>query len=107
MLSYNNLVAGGSSASHKDSNSKFTTGHLNTDSQNNTVLLSTVVVSVRNGSDKPIRMRALLDSGSQASFITANMAKARQEVIKPRLGHLVQHRPKRLVESCRPQSMIQ
>ena len=72
----NTFQASGSSASQKDSNSKFTTGHLNTDSQNNTVLLSTVVVSIRNGSGKPIRMRALLDSGSQASFITANMAKA-------------------------------
>ena len=68
----NSFQVSGGSTSHKD----VTTGHLNTDSQNNTVLLSTVVVSIRNGSGKPIRMRALLDSGSQASFITANMAKA-------------------------------
>ena len=49
---------------------------MNTDSKNNTVLLSTVVVSFRNGNGKLIRMRELLDSGSQASFVTANMAKA-------------------------------
>ena len=73
----NALQASGSSAPHKHWNSKFTTGHLNTDNQNITVLLSTVVVSIRNRSGKPIRVRALLDSGSQASFITANMAKAR------------------------------
>ena len=65
-----------SSNSNKDSSSEITTGHLNTDNHNNTVLLSTVIVSIRNAKGKPIRMRALLDSGSQASFITANMANA-------------------------------
>ena len=47
--------ASGCSTSHNDTNSKFTTGHLNTDNQTNTVLLSIVVVSVRNASCKPIR----------------------------------------------------
>ena len=70
----NTFIASGSSASHTDSNSKCTTGHLNTDNQNNTVLLSTVADFIRTGSGKPIRMRALLNSASQASFITANMA---------------------------------
>ena len=68
--------ASDSSAFQKNSNSKFTTGHLNTDNQNTTVLLSAVVVSLRNGSGKPIRVRALLDCGFQASFVTTNMAKA-------------------------------
>ena len=93
----------------KTTNSKFTTGHLNTDNQNNTVLLSTVVVSKRNTSDKPMRMQALLDSESPASFITANIAKALMlstEVIKLQLQHLFRHRPKRLVEFCRPQSIM-
>ena len=64
------------SASHKDSNSKFTTGHLNNNNQNNGVPLSTVVVSIRNASGKPIEMRSLLESWSQASFITAIKSKA-------------------------------
>ena len=53
----------GSSASHKVSNSELT-GLLKTDNQNNSVLLSTVVVSRRNASGKTFRMRARLDSGS-------------------------------------------
>ena len=51
----------GISASHKVSNSELT-GHLKTDNQNNSVLISTVVVSRRNANGKPLRMRARLDS---------------------------------------------
>ena len=60
--------------SRKDSKSTFKTGHSNTDNQNNTVLLSTVVVSIRTR-EWQVNQDALLGSGSQASFIAANMAK--------------------------------
>ena len=59
-----------------DSAKQFTTGHVSADSEVNTVLLSTSLVTVRNSLGDPIKLWALFDSGSQASFITEDVAKA-------------------------------
>ena len=53
-----------------------TSGHCNASIPINNVLLSTAVVSIKNSNGKVVKLRALLDSGSQASFITENMATA-------------------------------
>ena len=55
---------------------QFTTGHFSADNEINTVLLSTSLVRNRNSSGDAIKLRALLDSGSQASFVTEDVAKA-------------------------------
>ena len=51
-------------------------GHCSKGSPVTSVLLATAVVKVRNASGLEVPLRALLDSGSQASFITETMAKA-------------------------------
>ena len=40
------------------------------------VLLATALVSIRDSKGKPVQLRAMLDSGSQASFITSDKARA-------------------------------
>ena len=59
-----------------ESTKQFTTGHFSADNEINTVLLSTSLVTIRNSSGDAIKLRALLDSGSQASFVTEDVAKA-------------------------------
>ena len=39
------------------------------------VLLATALVSIRNSTGNPVQLRALLDSGSQASFFTSDKAR--------------------------------
>ena len=57
-----------------DSTKQFTTGHFSADSEINTVLLSTSLVTILNSLGDPIKLRALLDSCSQASFVTEDFA---------------------------------
>ena len=59
-----------------ESTKQFTTGHFSADNEKNTVLLSTSLVTIRNSSGDAIKLRALSDSGSQASFVTEEVAKA-------------------------------
>ena len=54
-----------------------TSGHCNTTTAPmNSVLLSTAFVTIKDAVGKTVKLRALLDSGSQASFITEHMATA-------------------------------
>ena len=53
-----------------------TSGHCNASVPINNVLLSTAMVSIKDSTGKTVKLRALLDSGFQASFITENMAAA-------------------------------
>ena len=75
----NMFQEGGSSASHKVSNSELTR-HLKTDNQNNTVLLSTVVVSRRNASGKPIRMRATFQKCSTLEAVHSKLVAAGNQI---------------------------
>ena len=65
----NTLQASASSASHKDLNSKVTTRHLNTDNHTTTVLLSTVVVSIRNASRLGFRIPSQLYHGKHGEAL--------------------------------------
>ena len=65
-----------STSNKMESTKQFTTGHFSDDNEINTVLLSTSLVTIRNSSGDAIKLRALLDSGSQASFVTEDVAKA-------------------------------
>ena len=40
------------------------------------VLLATALESIRDSKGNPVQLRAMLDSGSQASFITSDKARA-------------------------------
>ena len=53
-----------------------TSGHCNASAPTKSVLLSTALVSIKDHAGKSVKLRALLDSGSQASFITESMATA-------------------------------
>ena len=65
-----------STSNEMESTKQFTTGHFSADKELNTVLLSTSLVTIRNSSGDAIKLRALLDSGSQVSFETEDVAKA-------------------------------
>ena len=65
-----------STSNEKESTKQFSTGHISADNEINTVLLSTSLVTIRNSLGDAIKLRALLDSGSQASFVTEDVAKA-------------------------------
>ena len=65
-----------STSNKMESTKQFTTGHFSADNEIITVLLSTSLVTIRNSSGDAIKLRALLDSGSQASFVTEDVAKA-------------------------------
>ncbi len=51
-------------------------GHCSGQAPVTSVLLATAIVKIRNSAGSDVSLRALLDSGSQASFITEEMAKA-------------------------------
>ena len=55
---------------------QFITGHVSADKELNTVLLSTSLVTIRNSMGDAINLWVLSDSGSQASFIPEDVAKA-------------------------------
>ena len=59
-----------------ESTKQFTTGHFSTDNELNTVLFSTSLGTLRESSGDAIKLRALFDSGLQASFITEDVAMA-------------------------------
>ena len=59
-----------------ESTGKFTTGHYKTQGTFNTVLLSTALACICDAGGTQVPLRAMLDTGSQASFITADKAKA-------------------------------
>ena len=65
-----------STSNKMDSTKQFTTGHFSADSEINTVFLSTSLVTIRSSLGEPIKMWTLSGSGSQASFITEDVAKA-------------------------------
>ena len=65
-----------SSSNKVESPKQFTTGHFTADNEITTVLLFTSLVTIGNSSKDAIKLRALLDSGSQASLITEVVAKA-------------------------------
>ena len=65
-----------STSNKMESTKQFTTGHFSADNEINTVLLSTSLVTIRSSSGDAIKLRALLDSGSQTSFVTEDVAKA-------------------------------
>ena len=65
-----------STSNKMESTKQFTRGHFSADNEINTVLLSTSLVTIRNSSGDAIKLRALSDSGSQASFLTEEVAKA-------------------------------
>ena len=52
--------------------SKFTTGYFSTQGTVSTVLLSTALASIRDATGTQFSKRAMLECGSQASFITAD-----------------------------------
>ena len=65
-----------STSNKMESTKQFTTGHFSAENEINTVLLSTSPVTIRNSLGDAIKLRALLDSGSQASLVTEDVAKA-------------------------------
>ena len=65
-----------STSTKMESTKQLTTGHVSADNEIKTVLLSTSLVTIRNSTRDAIKLRALLDSGSPASFVTEDVAKA-------------------------------
>ena len=65
-----------STSNKKESTKQFTTGHFSADNAIITIFLSTSLVTIRNSSGDAIKLRALFDSVSQASFVTEYVAKA-------------------------------
>ena len=57
-----------STSNKMESTKQFTTGDFSADNEINTVILSTSFVTIRNASGDAIKLRALLDSGSQAEI---------------------------------------
>ena len=82
VVSVNNSIANHSSPSTNQEQSSIVCqnqevlGLTSTDGNVNSVLLSTAIVSIKDQRGRNIQLRALLDSGSQASFITESMTKA-------------------------------
>ena len=71
-----------SNSETEEPTSKFTTRHFSTQGTFNTPLLPVVLVSIRDASGTQVSLRAMLDSGAQASFIKADKAKFLMVTIK-------------------------